>query len=249
MRVSIELVPRDAQTIESQLGYIKQHFPEVNSVNYPDLLRYEMRSWECCNYSSGLYDHSIPHIRAMDINLADPQPFFANLQKNRIQEILVIAGDPPQEMSKRVYPTTSIDLIRKCKAVMPKLKVYAGVDQYRDSLRGETETIKRKIDAGVDGFFTQPFFDLRFLEIYSDILRNQLVFWGFSPVTSEKSLFYWETKNNVVFPRKFEPTLEWNIILARKALEFCRLTQQNIYFMPIRIDVYTYLQGIFRSEM
>lgn len=245
MRISIELVPRDAQTIVSQLTYIKQHFPAVDSVNFPDLLRYEMRSWECCSFSKPYYDHLIPHLRAIDVNLADPQPLFAVLRENQVREVLVVAGDPPQDMSKRVYPTTSLELIKKCKAKMPGLKVYAGVDPYRSSLRGEMETIKRKIDAGADGFFTQPFFDMRFMEIYSEFLQGQVVFWGISPVTSEKSLLYWETKNNMVFPKKFSPTLRWNVEFARAALKFCRDTHQNIYFMPIRNDVFSYLEGIF----
>ncbi|MPN29319.1 hypothetical protein SDC9_176771 [bioreactor metagenome] len=167
---------------------------------------------------------------------------------NQIQEVLEITGDPPQDMRWKIYPTTSIDVIRKFKAEIPGIKVYAGIDQYRESMRKEADYIKRKIQAGADGFFTQPFFDLRLMEIYTEILQGQEVYWGISPVTSEKSLHYWETKNNVVFPASFQPNLEWNIAFARQALDFTRQTQANIYFMPIRTNVDQYLQGIFADK-
>ena len=170
------------------------------------------------------------------------------LRENNINEVLVVTGDPPQDMGRKIYPTISTDVIRKFKMEMPEVKVYAGIDQYRTSMRAESYSIKRKIQAGADGFFTQPFFDLRFLEIYAELLEGKEVYWGVSPVLSDKSVNYWETKNNVVFPKNFAPTLEWNIDFAQKVLEFVTRTNSNIYFMPIRTKLADYLSGILAKK-
>jgi len=244
-RTAVELVPRDESSLLAELELVKSSFAAIDTINVPDLLRYEIRSWEGCKYAKPFYQHSIPHIRAIDINLEEPLPMADFFRENKINEVLVITGDPPQDMTRKIYPSTCIDVIKKFKEELPGIKVYAGIDQYRDSMRKETDYIKRKIKAGADGFFTQPFFDLRLMEIYAEILTGQEVFWGISPVTSEKSLNYWETKNNVVFPQEFQPNLAWNIQFARRALDFVRQTNSNIYFMPIRTDINQYLQGIF----
>jgi len=94
------------------------------------------------------------------------------------------------------------------------------------------------------GFFTQPFFDMRFLEMYADMLEGQNVYWGITPVTSERSMSYWEMKNNVVFPKGFEPTLEWSIDFGRQVKKFAQERGDNLYLMPIRGNVQAYLEGI-----
>lgn len=245
MKIAIELVPRDEASLLAELEVVKSDFPDVDTINIPDLLRYDLRSWEGCVYAQDRYKSAIPHIRAIDIDLDKPLPMGEFLQEHHIREVLVITGDLPQDMKWKIYPSTSVEVIRKFKEELPGIKVYAGIDQYRDSMRKEADYIRRKIQAGADGFFTQPFFDLRLMEIYAEILDGHEVYWGISPVTSEKSLSYWETKNNVVFPACFKPNLSWNITFARQALQFTRQRDTNIYFMPIRTDVKSYLQGIF----
>ena len=127
---------------------------------------------------------------------------------------------------------------------MPEVKVYAGIDQYRGSMRQEMYRIQRKLQAGAVGFFTQPFFDLRFMEMYADMLEGQNVYWGVSPVMSERSQSYWELKNNVVFPKGFEPTLDWSIDFSRKVLEFVEKRDANLYLMPIKSNLEAYLKGV-----
>ncbi|MTV48826.1 methylenetetrahydrofolate reductase [Heliobacillus mobilis] len=246
-RIAVELVPRSEEDLISELELIKKEFPEVNGINVPDLLRFDLRSWDACTVVKRYYPTAIPHLRAIDISVQDPLPMMETLLKNEITEVLVLTGDPPQSMTRKVYPTTSIDMIRKFKKELPHIKVYAAIDPYRDSLRKEYDYIRRKIDAGADGFFTQPFFDLRYMEIFAELFGGLEVFWGVSPVTSEKSVSYWETKNHVVFPADFQPTLAWNSDFARKALAFARETKGHIYFMPIRTDLKDYLSQVFAS--
>lgn len=62
---------------------------------------------------------------------------------------------------------------------------------------------------------------------------------------SERSVNYWESKNNVIFPKAFKPTLEWNIDFARQALDFVKKQDANIYLMPIKTNLLPYLSGAF----
>ena len=103
------------------------------------------------------------------------------------------------------------------------------------------EAVKRKVDAGADGFFPQPIFDLNLLRVCAYILHGFSVFWGIAPVLGEKSRAYWEVTNKVVFPQEFEPTLAWNTAFARRAMDFVSEAGGNAYLMPIRLDLRKYL--------
>lgn len=105
--------------------------------------------------------------------------------------------------------------------------------------------MRRKLQAGATGFFTQPFFDLRLLEMYADMLAGLEVYWGVSPIESERAKSYWELKNHVVFPRNFEATLAWSIRLARDVRAFAQSRGDSVYLMPIRTELTTYLTGVF----
>ncbi|MBO5244549.1 MAG: methylenetetrahydrofolate reductase [Selenomonadales bacterium] len=245
MKIAVELVPRTSDAVREDLKIVEESCPRLDIVNVPDLLRYETRSWEACATVQSPFLRTIPHIRAIDLDLNQPLPMADYLRKHQIKEVLVVGGDIPQEMGHRIYPTTSTDIIRKFKQEMPEVKVYAAIDQYRTSIREEAMYIQRKLYAGADGFFTQPFFDVRFMEMYAELLKGHDVYWGVAPVMSERSVFYWEVKNNVVFPSKFEPTIEWNAQFAREALEIVDKLGSNIYFMPIRMNLARYFSAIF----
>lgn len=249
MKVSVELVPRDAAALTEELTLIKDNFDCIDIINIPDLLRYELRSWEAAKIAQGFYADVMPHIRAIDIDLSQPLPMAEFFKENKIKEVLVITGDPPQDMGRKIYPTVSTDVIRKFKDELPDIKVYAGIDQYRSSMRQEEYNIRRKVQAGADGFFTQPFFDMRYLEMYAELLAGRDVYWGVSPVMSSRSVNYWETKNNVIFPHSFAPTLEWNIGFAQQVMDFAARKQANVYLMPIRTNLIPYLTGVFCQSM
>lgn len=249
MKISLELVPRNEAELRAELQLIKTQFPAINTINIPDLTRFELRSWEASCISKSLYESCIPHIRAMDFDCAEPLPFIERLEEHHIAELLVVSGDAPKNSEQLVYPTTCIDFISKIKKDHPHIKVYAAIDPYRGSMNTEYEYIQRKLEAGADGFFTQPFFDLALMERYSDMVKGTEVFWGVSPVVSDKSQKYWETRNHVVFPNDFQPTLEWNIKFAKQALAFTEQTQSNIYFMPIKVDLQVYFEGVFSKVL
>ena len=242
-RTAVEIVARDAEGVKRDLEVLKK-FSQVNCVNIPDLLRYDYKPWEASKITQPILP-TIPHVRAMDIDLSKPLPMRDAFLNYGIEEVLVIAGDPPQDMLSTVYPTESIDVIRKFREELPTVKVYAGIDQYRSGIREELYKVERKAQAGASGFFTQPFFDMRFLEMYADLLDGFEVYWGVSPVLSARSKGYWERKDKAVFPKDFEPTMEWNVNFAHKVLNFISNTDGGLYFMPITIDIADFLPKVF----
>lgn len=243
-KIAIELVPRNREALEHDLLQVKNNFPQIDIINIPDLLKFELRSWDACSQAKTHFSHAIPHLRAIDFDLSQPFPLTETLTEAGFDSVLVIAGDQPQDMSRRVYRTSSTELIRAIKVALPDMKVYAGIDPYRTGIKTELDYVKRKLDAGAEGFFTQPFFDLRLMEIYRDLLAGLEVFWGISPVMSARSKDYWDNLNNAIFPPDFEPTLQWNRDFARQALDFVERTDTNLYFMPIRVDLVKYLEGL-----
>jgi methylenetetrahydrofolate reductase (NADPH) len=183
----------------------------------------------------------------MDFPNCEPQQLLDYCRVHGLKELLVVTGDVPDNKNHSTYDTTAIDLIKQIKLADPSFTVYAAIDPYRSDLPEEMAYTKQKLNAGVDGFFTQPFFDLDLLDVYADALIGQTVFWGVSPVLTEQSQKYWSSRNKVHFPDDFEPTLDWNCHFAKRVLARVKERQDNIYFMPIRVDLDMYLSGIFDS--
>lgn len=247
MKISLELVPRNGQYILEQTAFVEREILPVSAINFPDLMRFDIRSWDACSIINHSPLEKIPHLRAINFNMHRPFPLTDFLRGNNITKVLVIEGDKPQDMKHAIYPTTSIDLIRKLKREVEGIQVYAAFDPYRNNIRYELDYLDEKVEAGACGFFSQPFFDLRLLEIYSEYLTGKEVFWGISPVTSEKSKLYWETRNRAIFPKAFVPDMEWNIQFGKQVIDFCRQRNFNLYLMPIKIDLDEYLKQLFLS--
>lgn len=242
--VSIELVPRSEKSLRKELELVRECFPAVRRINIPDILRFDMRSWEGCAVAAEYFPKTIPHLRAIDFNPDGRLEIIDSITRSEVEAVLVITGDPPQDMSHKCYRTSCLEMIRRLKREIPQLKIYAGMDPYRNGIKEEIDYIMAKRDAGAEAFFTQPFFDLRLMDIYQGFLRDFTIYWGVSPVLTENSRNYWENKNNAVFPPDFSATMEWNRAFAARALEFARKNNDNLYFMPIRTDIAAYLQGI-----
>ena len=242
--ISIELVPRNEHSLRRELELVQSCFPAIERINIPDILRFKLRSWDGCAIAGGYVPKTIPHLRAIDFDPDAPLAIGDRITGQHVEAVLVITGDLPQDMGHKTYRTSCLEMIRRLKREYPQLRVYAGMDPYRSGIKEEIDYIRAKRDAGADAFFTQPFFDLRLMEIYQGFLQGLTIYWGVSPVLTENSRNYWENKNNAVFPPDFVPTLDWNRQFAREALDFARRHDGNIYFMPIRTDIGEYLQGI-----
>lgn len=244
MRISVELVPRNLAVLEQELREVSQHLPDVTTVNIPDLLRFDLRSWEACACAKEHVRHAIPHLRAIDINLKKPLAVASYLETHDIDEVLVVNGDAPADMSREVYSSSSLQVIRKIRQELPDVKIYAALDPYRQSFVRERDYALQKLEAGASGFFSQPFFDIRLMEVYAELLPDTEIFWGVTSITSKRSLGYWQNRNKAIFPATFAANLDWSRQLAKEALEFAKARDANIYFMPIRTGAVEYLQGI-----
>jgi methylenetetrahydrofolate reductase (NADPH) len=254
MVVSLEAVPRNREALVETVNTITA-FPRIDLVNVPDLLRFPLRSWDACGILAELNavfrgggvrtPDFLPHIRAIDFDLSEPFPHRDLFRAMGIRRALVIAGDLPRDGTRRTYPTETPAFIRKLKTEMPELRVYAAFDPYRSNIRYELEYMLIKEEAGAAGFMSQPFLDLRLLEIYAEYLEGKDIFWGISPVLSDANRNYWESRNRAVFPKAFRPTMEWNVGFGRRVLDFCDKNQFNAYLMPIKGDIKTYLGGLF----
>jgi methylenetetrahydrofolate reductase (NADPH) len=244
MRVSVELVPRSKTDLEHQLDQVRDHLPSVNTINVPDIHRFEMRSWEACRIARKYVPHAIPHIRAIDVDPAAPLVMVDELRAAGVTEVIVISGDVPVDMSRTVYGTSTLTVIRKFREELPEIRVYGAFDPYRQGFQVELEYASQKLEAGASGLFTQPFFDLRLLEIYFELLSGVEVFWGFTSITSKRSMRYWRARNRAIFPAGFEPNLGWSRELAVEAVSLLQSLNGNVYFMPIGVDVADYLVGI-----
>lgn len=246
-KIAVELVPRDKEIFASEVQEIHEKFADVvSTINVPDLLSCDVRSVEGASIAKNYFNSVMPHLRAMDFDFTKDFPLKDEIKQAGIDRVLVVEGDPPQSMTYRVYPTVSTDIIKKIREELPEIKVFAGIDQYRSSMKDEDYRIRRKVLAGAQGFFTQPFFDMRYLEMYADLLDGKEIYWGVSPVLSERSVSYWQIKNNVIFPKDFEPTLEWNIEFARKVIAFAKAHNHNVYLMPIKAKIMPYLEGVLK---
>ncbi|HIJ84081.1 MAG TPA: methylenetetrahydrofolate reductase, partial [Magnetococcales bacterium] len=203
--ISFELVPRDSATLTAELELIKNRFPEVDLINIPDLPRFDKRSWEGCAVARQYFSVAIPHIRARDCDPQRPLAMAGFLRDHGIGQVLVVTGDTHPDPFFPQFNVRAVDVIRKFRVEMPEVKVYAAIDPYRSGFQGEMAYVREKMNAGAAGFFTQPFFDLRLMEVYGELLHGMEIFWGVSPVTTVQSQGYWEKRNLAIFPRAFKP--------------------------------------------
>jgi methylenetetrahydrofolate reductase (NADPH) len=177
----------------------------------------------------------------MDVDLRRPWQPLEALDAAGVDEVLVITGDPPTDMRHPVTGANVIDVIRMIKRSRPTWRVYAALDPYRAGFASERDYVQRKLDVGVDAFFTQPFFDVRLMAVWRELFPGVPIYWGVTSVTSERSRNYWLTRNRAVFPGGFEPTLEWHRRFAGEALEFAARHDSHVYFMPIRVGIGAWL--------
>jgi methylenetetrahydrofolate reductase (NADPH) len=246
MRVVVELVPRDPAALAAQLGELAP-LRRVDAINVPDLARFALRGWQAAlairEHQGGRFP-AVPHVRAMDVDLRTPWAPQAALTAAGVDEVLVITGDPPTDLRQTVTGAGVLDVIRTLKRANPGWRVYAALDPYRSGFAQERDYALRKLDAGADGFFTQPFFDVRLMGVWRDLMGDVPVFWGVTSVTSERSMRYWTARNRAVFPAGFEPTLAWHRRLAADALTFGEHHDAHVYFMPIRVHIDAWLGDV-----
>ena len=191
-----------------------------------------------------IFDSAIPHIRAWDFDLEGGCEALVQAVAG-FSEVLIVSGDPDPKNPVERPRDHCLKVISKVRELFPETRVFAGLDPYRSGMQDEFKYVREKIEAGACGLFSQPFFSIDLLRAYRDLLPENIdIFWGVSPVMSEKSKAYWIDVNKALFPRNFDFSLEGNQSLARTILDEVRKNGDHIYFMPIRMEAAEYLKGI-----
>jgi methylenetetrahydrofolate reductase (NADPH) len=244
MMVYLELVPNANQDWVLNARETVLAYSFLSGINVPDIMRLPVRSAAAASWLALESVSAIPHIRAMDRDIPSALAMVDQLWASGVSSILVVSGDAPQNPSAVCFPVNSESLIAAIKSHKPAMTVYAALDPYRQSIRDELAYCRRKLAAGADGFFTQPFFDLKFAEIFLEQLEDTTVFLGIAPVTTENSIRYWVTTNNVVFPKSFLLGLEDNARLTNQMMTLAKRYHQHVYLMPIKVPVRDYLDAV-----
>jgi len=239
MKFSFEIVPRNQQAFDEQYAFVSTLDKSISMINVPDIQRFDIRSWETGRKINRNQHQFVPHFRASDFSL-ESGDIFRIIEENELEHVLLVSGDPPEGIKRAFHNTSVLDLIKSVKQKFPNITVHAGFDSHRNGIQDECNYIQRKIDAGASSFFSQPFYDIRMIEIYAEHLQGIDTFIGLSPITTAASMNYWEVKNQVKFPTTFKPELEWNINFSNKVIAMARDVGFNIYFMPIRINLKDY---------
>lgn len=236
MKFSFEIVPRTAQALAQQYSFVSTLSHAIDFINVPDIQRFAIRSWEAGRGIDRSQYQFIPHCRATDFSLASGD-IFRIIEENELNHVLLVSGDPPQGLKNKFYNTNVLDLIRAVKQRFPNLTIHAGFDSHRNGIQDECNYIQRKIDAGATSFFSQPFYDLRMIEIYAEHMQGIETFFGLSPIITLSSMKYWEVKNKVKFPPTFIADYDWNIKFSNQVIAMAKNLGFNIYFMPININL------------
>lgn len=238
----IELVPRDLTQLKNEAVDLLSKFSILDGVNIPDVARLDIRSYEAAQtlLSEGVF--VVPHIRSNDYSISDHIDIIGELVSKGLHSLLIVSGDKID--GRPSFEVTPVQLTEQLKHVFPALTIYGAIDPYRQAIQDELAYCRQKLEAGMHGFFTQPFFDPHLAHMYLDLLRDTTVYLGISPVTTDASKRYWEVRNKVPFPSTFQPTLSYNAKLAHTLINLTKSYSQHTYLMPIKISPQDYLNAI-----
>jgi len=239
MKFSFEIVPRTEEAVDQQYDFVSSLGESISMINVPDIQRFTIRSWETGKKFDRNKYSFVPHFRATDFSLQSGD-IFRIIEENQLDHVLLVSGDPPEGIKREFHNTNVLDLIRVVKQKYPDITIHAGFDPHRNGIQEECNYVQRKVDAGASSFFSQPFYDIRMVEIYTEHLQGIDTFIGLSPITTMSSKNYWEIKNKVKFPSSFKPEIEWNISFSNQVIAMAKQASFNIYFMPIKIDLKEY---------
>ncbi|UCD15956.1 MAG: methylenetetrahydrofolate reductase, partial [Candidatus Omnitrophota bacterium] len=109
-RISIELVPRQKNRFIEELQIVRKHFPSVDTINIPDIQRYEINSLEAARFGKKVFASVIPHLRAVAVDRRAAVPYKKFLIDNEISEVLIVLGDEPASSSKNFHPSNTLEV-------------------------------------------------------------------------------------------------------------------------------------------
>lgn len=240
--ISLELVPRTLEALKTEIESVLKTNFALDRINVPDIKRLDWRSWEAAELLLDMGVMPIPHFRSQDFDVGEVIETVRPLVLKGIKEILIVSGDPFQGQEKKGL--TPIEMLMELKTEFPNLKLFAGLDPYRTSWAEELAYSKQKLAAGFDALFSQPFFCEDLMNSWLKHFKPGQIFAGFAPVTSEKSIKYWQNFNKVPLLDEFDTSLEANSKLANRLIEIVIAKGQGCYLMPIRVKAADFLNSL-----
>ena len=245
--VFLELVPNNYNKLIQNATWALSELNDITAINVPDILQLNIRSYDAAIALSKENIPAFPHIRIIDFSESELMQLCHRLFENNVKQILLISGDPPPNPLQPIHKHFLPQIISLIKKEIPELIIFAGCNPYRQHLLAEMDYCNKKIDAGASGLFTQPIFNSHFAHILLEQCQKTQLYIGISPVLTQTSYNYWITRNNVLFSPTFEPSLEYNIAIAKEILSITNQFQQHNYIMPIKTPLKPYLQKIFND--
>lgn len=246
MSIALELVPNSYESLLEESQFAIARKVGIVSINIPEMRSKAIKGHHAADHLLRHGIDAIPHFRTIDRTYEDLESRIAPLISLGLQSVLLISGDPLKDVPNfQPSGVTPVNAIPRLKAKFPGLKVFAGFDPYRQGFRAELEYCHQKLDAGADGFFTQPFFSPYLLEAWLEQLAGTEVWVGVSPVTTASFKSYWEKTNQVVFPPGFGIDLVSNCQNERYLLSIAERYGQKSYLMPITVSTHDYLPALF----
>jgi methylenetetrahydrofolate reductase (NADPH) len=244
--ISLELVPRTLEALKIDMESVLKTNYKLDRINIPDIKRLDWRSWEAAELLLDMGVMPIPHFRSQDFDAGEVVDVVRPLINKGIQEILIVSGDPFEGQLKKGL--TPIEMLGELKAEFPELKLFAGLDPYRTSWMDELKYCKEKLAAGFDALFSQPFFCEDLMNSWLKHFEPGQIYAGFAPVTSEKSIKYWQNVNKVPLLDGFDTSLIGNSKLANRLIKNVAQKGQGCYLMPIRVKASEFLNSLLDVE-
>jgi len=243
--IALELVPNSYEALTTDSEFAAAARLPIRSINIPEMRSKAIKGYHAADHLLRKGYDAIPHFRTIDRTYEDLVASISPLIPLGLKSVLLITGDPIKDPNFQASGNTPTNVTPRLKKEFPGLKIFVGMDPYRQSFRAELEYCQEKIAAGVDGFFTQPFFSSHLLELWLEQLPHTEIWVGVSPVTTASFKGYWEKTNKVVFPPNFSIDLAANCQNERELLAIAKKYGQKAYLMPVTVSTELYLPALF----
>jgi 5,10-methylenetetrahydrofolate reductase len=178
--ICMETVPPKSTNLEKKLAKLRPFKDKIDATTVVDSplgipMMHPMPV--CYKIQEQLGIETIMHFTCRDRNSIEIQADLLAASMLGIKNVLALTGDPTTN-SKPVYEFNSISLIKFIK----EMNIQKGTDFFvgaglniNSDVEKESERAKKKIDAGAQFFITQPCFDAKRVEEFSDRLAIPII--------------------------------------------------------------------------
>ncbi len=163
----------------------------------------------------------MPHFTCVGSTKDDILQYIKEFEKNGIENILALRGDPPKGKEKFVKPDDGFNFANELtEFIKARTKLGIGVAGYPEchpeccSLEKDIQNLKKKVDCGAEAVITQLFYDNeRYFNFVEKAVLNGInvpVVPGILPITAYNQLEKIVSLSGCSLPVKFKEKLEKN---------------------------------------